>query len=89
MEVRWRRLLHEAEQQDRPISITLENRKWYVGYVAESPNLSPEEIYFRLLPVISGYRDKDTLETFRTVLYEEVYQDPECDSQDFVMSASH
>ena len=80
------RLLHEAEQQERPISITLDTRKWYIGYVAESPNLDPQETYFRLLPVISGYRDKDTLETFRTVFYEEVYRDPECDSEDFVIT---
>ena len=52
------------------------------------PTLDPQETFFRLLPVISGYRDKDSLETFRTVFYEgrEVYRDPECDSEDFVIT---
>lgn len=80
------RLLHEAEQEERPISITLANRKWYVGYVAESPNLDPQELYFRLLPLISGYREKDSLRTIQAVLYEEVYRDPDCDSKDFVIT---
>jgi hypothetical protein len=66
------RLLHQAAKQNKLLSITLDSRKWYVGYVAEAPSLNPEEKYFRLLPIMSGYRDKDTLETFRTVFYEEV-----------------
>jgi hypothetical protein len=66
------RLLHDAARHTRLISVTLDSRKWYVGYVAESPNLHPEEKYFRLLPIISGYRDKDTLGTVRTVFYEDV-----------------
>ena len=63
------RLLHVATRQNRLISVTLDSRKWYVGYVAEAPNLNPEEKYFRILPLVSGYRDKDTLETFRTTFY--------------------
>jgi hypothetical protein len=60
------RLLDEAATQNRLISLTLDSRKWYVGWVVESPNLDPREQYFRLLPFISGYRDKDALEPHRT-----------------------
>lgn len=80
------RLLHQAETRGRLLSVTLNSRKWYVGYVAESPNLDPNELYFRLLPIISGYRDKDTLETVRTVFYEDVLQDSPIDTNDFVIT---
>jgi len=63
------RLLYFASQNNRLISVTLTSRKWYVGFVAEVPNLAPEEKYFRLLPFYSGYRDEKTLETERTVFY--------------------
>ncbi len=62
-------LLHYAQKKDLLISVTLDSRKWYVGWVAESPNLDPQELYFRLLPYRSGYRDKDTLRTVYTTLY--------------------
>jgi hypothetical protein len=68
-----RRLLDTAERNEQMISVTLDSRKWYAGYVAESVNLEPKEQYFRLLPILSGYRDKDTLEIRRTVEYSEVY----------------
>ena len=68
------RLLHMAARDRRLVSVTLDSRKWYVGYIAEAPNLNPAEKYFRLLPIVSGFRDKDTLETFRTVFYEDVLE---------------
>ena len=66
------RLLDIAIRGNRLVSITLANRKWYVGYVAEAPNLNPAERYFRLLPIVSGFRDKDTLETTRTTFYTDI-----------------
>jgi hypothetical protein len=80
------KLLHLAEKQQRLISLTLDSRKWYVGWVAESPNLDPQEQYFRLLPFISGYRDKDALETRRTVYYEAVLKDSAFDPSEFVIT---
>jgi hypothetical protein len=78
------RFLHVATRGSRLISITLSNRKWYVGYVAEAPSLNPNEKYFRILPLVSGYRDKDTLETLRTTFYEEVLKTAK--SGDFVVT---
>jgi hypothetical protein len=78
-------LLDKAQSTKSLISITLSNRKWYVGYVAEALNLKPQETYFRLLPIISGYRDKDTLQTRRRIYYPDTYADPQVSSQDFVI----
>lgn len=80
------KLLHRAQQENQLVSITLENRKWYVGWVAESPNLDPQELYFRLLPFMSGYRDKDNLRTFRTVSYESALEEPSVDPRDLVIT---
>jgi hypothetical protein len=55
--------------------VTLDNRKWYMGYVLDSPNLDPQEQYFAVIPVLSGYRDPDTLVISETVLYESAYEE--------------
>jgi hypothetical protein len=80
------KLIHQAQKEERLISLTLDSRKWYVGWVAESPNLYPQEQYFTLLPFISGYRDKDTLETQQTVYYEAVLADNSLDHSEFVVT---
>jgi hypothetical protein len=80
------RLLDEAATQSRLISVTLDSRKWYVGWVAETPNLNPHEQFFRLLPFISGYRDKDGLEPRRTVYYDAVLRDVTLDRTEFVIT---
>jgi hypothetical protein len=79
------KLLHQAAKEERLISLTLDSRKWYVGWVAESPNLDPQEQYFKLLPFMSGYRDKDSLETRQTVYYEAVLRDTSLDRSEFVV----
>jgi hypothetical protein len=80
------KLLHHAVREERLVSLTLATLKWYVGFVAESPNLAPQEEYFRLLPIISGYRDRETLRTKRTVFYEDVLGDEAVNSDDFVIT---
>jgi hypothetical protein len=79
-------LLHLSARERRLVSITLENRKWYVGWVAESPSLYPQEIYFRLLPLTSGYRKPDTLETVITNSYENVLADPRFPEKELVLT---
>jgi hypothetical protein len=80
------RLLYRAAKERFLVSITMDNRKWYVGWILESPNLLPAERYFRLLPYMSGYRDQSTLETFRTVFYEDVLNSPEIDKDELVLT---
>jgi hypothetical protein len=65
-------LLHRAVLKNIPILITLASRKVYVGYLTESPNLMPENQHLALLPVLSGYRDKDSLK----IVFDLVYPDP-------------
>ena len=65
----FQKLLNEAEWHKRTIGITLANNKWYAGYVAQNPNLSPHEEYFALLPILSGYRARDTLKVTPTIYY--------------------
>ena len=80
------RLLHRAAEESLLISVTLDNRKWYVGWITSSPNLDPQELYFRLLPFTSGYRDKDTLQTYRTVYYQNVLEDESLDPDRFFIT---
>jgi hypothetical protein len=58
----------EAENL-RTICITLNSRKVYVGWVEKSPNLRSNDAYVSLIPVMSGYRDKDSLDLEFTVSY--------------------
>jgi len=60
------RLLFRATKEGQPVVITLENRKVYIGFVADAPNLEREGRYLGLLPVTSGYRDSETLAFKRT-----------------------
>ena len=55
------------------VSITLDNRKTYVGYVTDAPNLDPQDSFVRLIPFLSGYRDHDTLELKFTTSYDRLY----------------
>lgn len=71
-------LLNRAVRDSHLVSVTLDTRKWYVGFVVETPNLDPKEQYLALIPVFSGYRDKDTLEAIRLTAYKfEEDVDPE------------
>jgi hypothetical protein len=79
-------LMQEAVIKNRMVSITFESRKWYAGYLTESPNLKPSEKYFRLLPILSGYRDKDTLTATRTLSYLDAYERADVNAEDFVIT---
>jgi hypothetical protein len=83
-------LMQKALKEGRMLSITLESRKWYAGYLVDAPDLRPSEKYFSLLPILSGYRDKDTLEARRTlrydVVYEKIAEDAGISAEDFVIT---
>ena len=80
------KLLYQAQKENLLVSVTLDNRKWYVGWVAESPNLDPLELYFRLLPFTSGYRDKDSLEPVRLVFYDTALKEQNVNSNDLYIT---
>lgn len=77
--------LHNAARLRKPIAVTLESRKWYMGYVRDSPNLDPQEQYFALIPILSGYRDSQSLVVKQTVFYEMAYRHGE-DRNDFAIT---
>ena len=68
------RLLHSAVKANQPIAVTLENRRWYVGYITEFPNLDPLEQCFSLIPVLSGYRESESLRVKGPTFYDPVYE---------------
>jgi hypothetical protein len=68
------KLLNAALASERKISVTLNNRKWYVGYVSRVPSLSPREAYVSILPVMSGFRNPETLEMEATTDYVPIYE---------------
>ena len=79
------RLIHEAEKTSTLVSISLSNRKWYVGYIAEAWSLDPQEAYLRLLPILSGYRDPANLGAIRTIYYRKLYSLPHINKDRFVI----
>ncbi len=79
-------LLLRAQKEKQLVSITLESRKWYVGWITESPNLDPQELYFRLLPYRSGYRDQDTLKTIYTTFYDAALNEGTFQKQDLILT---
>lgn len=64
-------LCKEAIAGTKPVAVTLDTRKVYVGLVFDS--LEPgKEANLTILPLYSGYRDKDTLEMHLTRKYTSV-----------------
>ncbi|MES2625263.1 MAG: hypothetical protein V4628_08285 [Pseudomonadota bacterium] len=64
-------LCSEAASELKPISVTLDNKKVYIGLIFDS--LEPgNDANLTLLPLYSGYRDKDTLEMNLTTKYQSV-----------------
>ncbi|MCD5986502.1 hypothetical protein KDX30_01175 [Pseudomonas sp. CDFA 553] len=56
-----------------PVMITMNDRKVYVGYIksmGDSTEVTGFDKDFELVPTLSGYRDKDTLEVRYTTEYE-------------------
>jgi hypothetical protein len=54
------------------VSVTLANRKVYIGWPTYSPGLRRETKDFRLLPALSGYREEKTLDLNYTTYYVDI-----------------
>lgn len=71
------KFFYETITHQLPVSVSLDNRKVYVGYVWGLAPLDPHRVgdyAVRLLPIRSGYRDEKTLELHFTTRYTEVYR---------------
>lgn len=69
-------LLITSLNERKPIQVSMGNRKIYVGYALNQitcDDFSRQE-YISMLPLLSGYRDKDTLSPDFVSDYEEFYK---------------
>jgi hypothetical protein len=69
-----RALLLDAHSQNRPVMLTLESRKVYVGWVYIPPPLTKTS-HVVILPTLSGFRDSANLAITWTTEYSPVYVD--------------
>ncbi len=77
------RILFDAQQDEIPISLTIANRKVYIGFPLESPDPHAAGKSISLMPLISGYRDKDTLKLVLTTDYIPIYDKAKTASQKY------
>ena len=67
------KLFFQAMQDSSLVLVSMEDRKVYIGWPVYSPDLRRDTKDFRLLPVLSGYRDEQTLELHLTTQYLDAY----------------
>jgi len=78
------KLLFSSMLQLKPVSVTLDTRKIYIGFVQEIPSLDPAKAFVRLLPILSGYRDEKDLTFHFTTNYSLALKET-TDKEDFVI----
>ncbi|MBE02073.1 hypothetical protein [uncultured Marinobacter sp.] len=59
-----------AAEEMKPISVTLDTNKVYVGMVADTLEPSDTNSYLSILPIYSGYRNKDNMSYILNHKYE-------------------
>lgn len=64
-------LFFDALDNEDSVSITLKNRKVYVGFVHSVEE--PGEPYVKIIPLFSGYREQESLELIFTTNYLDLY----------------
>ncbi len=65
-------VLLEAINNYELIAISMENRKIYVGYVYSTLEPKAKNSHLTILPVLSGYRERETLQFIISARYEAV-----------------
>lgn len=68
------RLVTRAFRYEHLLSVTLTTDKYYIGFMANTPEPSRDYHYLKLVPASSGYRDPETKEMRETTAYLEVRQ---------------
>lgn len=68
-------MLYDSAEQVKPVLISLSSRKVYIGvvYRINNDDALGRTDYFSILPLWSGYRDKDSLRLKITTFYEDHY----------------
>jgi hypothetical protein len=67
-------LLADSQEDTRQVSITLKNRKVYVGFVVRTFDPAYDRKYVVILPTMSGYRAESTHRLTFDTDYTRVYQ---------------
>jgi hypothetical protein len=65
-------LLDAAGESGYPVSLTMNTRKVYIGFVMSAPKL--DYTYVRILPTLSGHRDEAALKLVFDTEYFKVYE---------------
>lgn len=76
----FERLLHEAAREVKPLAVTMQNNKVYIGFVIHPPDPSVDRKMIALLPLVSGYRNSKgrlRLTTFYLEIYELTADSPD------------
>lgn len=76
-------LIMDSIQRERFVEITLKSRKSYIGRALRSRSVNYNQPDVSLIPVMSGYRDKDTQELVLTTNYAPVMSLSYLDYADF------
>lgn len=63
------RMLYFAMYSGTPVSLTLLNRKVYIGYVFDPPGDSPHDRFLTLMLLLSGYRAEESMRFIETINY--------------------
>ncbi len=69
--------LWAATQETTPIAVSMENRKVYYGFLVSGYDPSQECDYIKMLPLVSGYREREDLNLVFTTFYDDVYEQVE------------
>ncbi|MDO6747828.1 hypothetical protein [Gilvimarinus sp. 1_MG-2023] len=67
------RICYEALNSLKPIAVTLESRKVYVGLITDTLAPDQERSHLTILPLHSGYRTKDELKFTLTRRYDVIF----------------
>lgn len=67
------RICYEALDNLKPIAVTLESRKVYVGLITDTLAPDQERSHLTILPLHSGYRTKDELKFTLTRRYDVIF----------------
>lgn len=70
----FERIVLKALSEEKPVCMSMADRKVYVGYLSGSVDPSDVNDMIRLLPYMSGYRSAESLELVFTDYYDLIYK---------------
>ena len=66
--------LWKATQDTIPIAVSMQNRKFYYGFLVSGYDPSREGDYIKILPLVSGFREECDLNLILDTFYDSVYE---------------